>query len=369
MDFNLSEERSLLGASIDRFLQNADSAQKIIKGGDQNLANDAGFWEEAAELGLIEALLPAKAGGLGGEGLDFMLVFELLGKHLVNAPFLSTAILGAMPLWLEDTQKYSALLADVGAGKSRLALAISEAESRYDIHYADTTATRIEGGRYQLSGHKAVVLGASDASHLVVSAKMEGGGADIGLFLVDGSAEGLKLRSYQTIDAQLAADIWLDKVSASCITEKGGAILSQTAAAGALCLSAEAVGLMDIMKDATIEYVKTRKQFGRSIGSFQVIQHRLVDLLMEIEQTRSATMLAAAHLFSPRDIRDKHISAAKNLAGRIGKLVAEETIQLHGGIAMCWETDIAHYAKRLTMIDHYLGDSDYHLKQMMRLSA
>ena len=139
MDFNLSEERSLLGASIDRFLQNADSAQKIIKGSDQNLANDAGFWEEAAELGLIEALLPAEAGGLGGEGLDFMLVFELLGKHLVNAPFLSTAILGAMPLWLEDTQKYSALLADVGAGKSCLALAIGEAESRYDIHYADTT--------------------------------------------------------------------------------------------------------------------------------------------------------------------------------------------------------------------------------------
>ena len=193
MDFKLSEERSLLGASIDRFLQNKDSAQKIIKGGDQNLANDAGFWEEAAELGLIEALLPAKAGGLGGEGLDFMLVFELLGKHLVNAPFLSTAILGAMPLWLEDTQKYSALLADVGVGKSRLALAISEAESRYDIHYADTTATLIEGGRYELSGHKAVVLGASDASHLVVSAKVEEGGADIGLFLVDGSTAGAKI--------------------------------------------------------------------------------------------------------------------------------------------------------------------------------
>ena len=157
MDFKLSEERSLLGASIDRFLQNK-ICPKIIKGGDQNLANDAGFWEEAAELGLIEALLPAKAGGLGGEGLDFMLVFELLGKHLVNAPFLSTAILGAMPLWLEDTQKYSALLADVGVGKSRLALAISEAESRYDIHYADTTAKLVEGGRYELSGHKAVVL-------------------------------------------------------------------------------------------------------------------------------------------------------------------------------------------------------------------
>jgi len=369
MDFNLSEERSLLGASIDRFLQNADSARKIIKGGDQNLANDAGFWQEAAELGLIEALLPAEAGGLGGEGLDFMLVFELLGKHLVNAPFLSTAILGAMPLWLEDTQKYSALLAEVGAGKSRLALAISEAESRYDIHYADTKAAPVEGGRYQLSGHKAVVLGASDASHLVVSAKIEGGGDSIGLFLVDSKAEGLKLRPYQTIDAQLAADIWLENVPASCITENGGDVLAQTAAAGALCLSAEAVGLMDVMKDATIEYVKTRKQFGRSIGSFQVIQHRLVDLLMEIEQTRSATMLAAAHLFSPSDIRDKHISAAKNLAGRIGKLVAEETVQLHGGIAMCWETDIAHYAKRLTMIDHYLGDSDYHLKQMMRLSA
>ena len=213
------------------------------------------------------------------------------------------------------------------------------------------------------------MLGASDASHLVVSAKLEGEEAGIGLFLIDGKAEGLKSRSYQTIDAVLASDIWLENVPASCITRNGADILGQTAAAGALCLSAEAVGLMDVMKDATIEYVKTRKQFGRSIGSFQVIQHRLVDLLMEIEQTRSATMLAAAHLFSQPNIRDKHISAAKNLAGRIGKLVAEETIQLHGGIAMCWETDIAHYAKRLTMIDHYLGDSDYHLKQMMRLTA
>lgn len=369
MDFNLSEERSLLAASIDRFLQNADSTKKIIKGGDQNLANDAGFWQEAAELGLIEALLPAQAGGLGGDGLDLMLVFERLGKHLINAPFLSTAILGAMPLWQQDAEKYSALLADVGAGTSKLALAISEADSRYDIYHADTRATSRDGEHYQLSGHKAVVLGASDASHLVVSAKLEGEEAGIGLFLIDGKAEGLKSRSYQTIDAVLASDIWLENVPASCITRNGADILGQTAAAGALCLSAEAVGLMDAMKDATIEYVKTRKQFGRSIGSFQVIQHRLVDLLMEIEQTRSATMLAAAHLFSQPNIRDKHISAAKNLAGRIGKLVAEETIQLHGGIAMCWETDIAHYAKRLTMIDHYLGDSDYHLKQMMRLSA
>ena len=185
------------------------------------------------------------------------------------------------------------------------------------------------------------MLGASDASHLVVSAKLEGEEAGIGLFLIDGKAEGLKSRSYQTIDAVLASDIWLENVPASCITRNGADILGQTAAAGALCLSAEAVGLMDVMKDATIEYVKTRKQFGRSIGSFQVIQHRLVDLLMEIEQTRSATTLAAARLFSQPNIRDKHISAAKNLAGRIGKLVAEETIQLHGGIAMCWETDIA----------------------------
>ena len=170
MDFNLSEERSLLAASIDRFLQNADSTKKIIKGGDQNLANDAGFWQEAAELGLIEALLPAQAGGLGGDGLDLMLVFERLGKHLINAPFLSTAILGAMPLWQQDAEKYSALLADVGAGTSKLALAISEADSRYDIYHADTRATSRDGEHYQLSGHKAVVLGASDASHLVVSA-------------------------------------------------------------------------------------------------------------------------------------------------------------------------------------------------------
>ncbi len=368
MDFSLSEERKILSASADKFLQSADGVNKIIDRSQADLAVDPEFWNAAAELGLIEALLPEQAGGLGGEGVDLMVIFELIGKHLVNAPFLSTAILGAMPLWLVDAKKFADQLAAVRTGQMRLALGLYEQNSRYDFRHPETIAQKTAEGAYHLSGHKAVVLGAEQADRIVISAGLSDQPDCVGLFLVARDSDGMKLRGYKTIDAQNAADIWLDNVSAELIVRDGLPVLEQVGAAAALCIAAEAIGLMDVMMSKTTDYMKTRKQFGRTIGSFQVIQHRLVDMLMEIQQARSLTMLAAAQLFEHPEQRDKAVSAAKNLTGRVAKLVAEETIQLHGGIAMCWETDIAHYAKRLTMTDHYFGDSDYHLKQVMAMS-
>ena len=365
MDFNLSEERSLLSETADRFFANAEGARKVVEG----KGEDPAFWKEAAELGLIEMLLPPEADGLGGEGADLMLVFELVGKHLVTAPFLSSGILGAMPLWMAPSKENGKILADVRAGKARLALAAAEADGGYDLTHVETTAESKPKGGFALSGHKAVVLGGGDADHLVVTARLAGDGSRTALFAVDAEASGLTRRGYPTVDGQQAADIWLEGCPARLIAEDGGPIVEQTAAAGALCVSAEAVGMMETIKETTIEYVKTRKQFGRSIGSFQVIQHRLVDLLMEIEQARSAVMLAAGRLQEAPGERDLAVSAAKSLAGRVGKLVAEEAIQLHGGMAMCWETEVAHYAKRLVMTDHLMGDADHHLKQVMRLNG
>jgi len=364
MDFNLSEERNLLAQTAGRFFARAGGARALI---DNKADNDA-FWQAASGLGLVEALLPAEAGGLGGTAVDLMLIFELTGKHLISAPFLSTAILGAMPLWLSGAAENQSLLAGVAAGRTRLALAAAEAEARYDLSQVDTHAERQPDGSFLLSGHKAVVLDGGRADYLLVTAKLAADSPDIAIFAVDTRAQGLRIRSYATIDGFQAADIWLEECTGRLVTDRGGPILEQTEAAGALCVSAQAVGMMEVMKDTTIDYVKTRKQFGRSIGSFQVIQHRLVDMMMEIEQARSAVMLAASRLDSEPDERDRAISAAKSLTGRTGKMVAEEAVQLHGGIAMCWETEIAHYAKRLVMADHLLGDSDYHLQRVMRLS-
>ena len=363
MDFNLSEERSLLVGTADRFFAGAEGARKVIDGGQ----DDPAFWEEAAGLGLVEALLPPEAGGLGGDGVDLMVVFELAGRHLVTAPFLSTGVLGAMPLWLADPKANKDILAGVAAGRTRLALAAAEADGRYDLGHVETVAEAGKAGGHALTGHKAVVLGGGDADHLVVTARP--GGGKTAVFVVDAKAPGLEMRGYPTIDGLQAADVWLKDTPGRLVAEDGGAVIEQTAAAGALSVAAEAVGLMEAVRLATLDYVKTRSQFGRAIGSFQVIQHRLVDLTMEVEQARSAVMLAASRLRAAPAERDLAVSAAKSLTGRTGKLVAEEAIQLHGGVAMCWETEVPHYAKRLVMTDHLLGDADYHLQRVMRLNG
>ena len=300
-----------------------------------------------------------------------MVVFEALGRALVVEPFLPTLLAGSLIAELgDDAQK--AVLEEVIAGARLVALAHGEAEARYDLAQVATTAEGA-GSDWTLSGAKSVALGAPQADLLVVSARVSGNQASedgISLFVVDAKADGVSIRDYGTVDGYSAGEITLDKAPATLLGGEGKAYpaIEKAVARGILALCAECLGAMEIAKDQTIEYMHTRKQFGVIIGKFQALQHRMADVLIEIEQMRSAIVNAAGHLEEARDKREWHVSAAKNLAGRAGRQVAEEAIQIHGGMGMTWEYPVGHYAKRIIMIDHLFGDTDHHLERFIELS-
>ena len=374
MNFELSEERKMLSETTTRFV----AERYEIKTRHANAEMDDGFnpatWAEFADLGLIGALFPPEVGGYGGLGEDIAVVFNALGRGLVVEPFLASGVLGAAPIIAAGTSEQKALCEAVIAGTLKLALAHGEPASRYDLNHVTTRATP-DGDGWSLTGSKAVVLNGDSADKLVISARTEGAddsAQGITLFLIDAAAPGISRRGYATIDGGRAAEIRLDnvKVDSGAIIGapgQGYELVELAHARGIVALTAEAVGAMDIARDTTLEYLKTRKQFGRAIGTFQALQHRMADMTLEIEQARAAAALASGALEADRLTREQNASAAKNLIGRVARLVAEETIQMHGGIAMTWEYSLPHYAKRLTMIDHLLGDTDFHLARYIAL--
>ena len=375
MHFNLSEERQMLADTTRRFI----AERYDINVRHANAKLDGGFnretWAELADLGLIGALLPGEVGGFGGTGEDIAVIFEALGRGLVVEPFLASGILGASAIAQIGSDSQKALLEDVIAGKLTLALAHGEPDSRYDMASVKTRASQTGDG-WQISGSKAVVLNGDTADKLIVSARSSGDDVStdgISLFLVDAKAAGISRRGYGNVDGGRAAEITFDNVTvdADALIGEAGcgfAALELTYAKGIVALAAESVGAMEMARDMTLEHLKTRKQFGRVIGTFQVLQHRMVDMCIEIEQARSAVLLAVSTLDAERTTREINVSAAKNLIGRVNRLISEESIQLHGGMAMTWEYAVGHYAKRLTMIDHLLGDTDYHLQRYIELS-
>lgn len=371
MDFNHTEERRMLGETIARFL--ADRYD--IETRNRIAASEEGFsreiWEEMAELGIIGALFSEEDGGFGGKGFDIAVVFEELGRAAVVEPFLATAVMAGRLISALGSETQKAVLERIIAGETIAALAHGEPESRYELVEVVTTAT--QGGEgWRLDGRKAVVTNGDTADLLVVSARVSGDYDDpagIALFLVDPRAGGVSRRGYPTMDGGRAAEVELSGVAAEILGAPGEAFaaLEAATAAGIVALCAEAVGAMEASKALTVEYLRTRKQFGRPIGQFQALQHRMADMLIEIEQARSAVINAAGHLEADRVAREKYVSAAKNLIGRAGRLVAEETIQMHGGIGMTFEYALPHFAKRLVMIDHMLGDADHHLQRYVEL--
>ena len=368
MDFNLSEDHTLLKDMVARFVRQKydfETRDKIIK---SEAGYSAEIWGELAELGLVAAVLPERVGGLGGTGIDIMVVMEELGRGIVVEPFLATAVLGAGLLAEEEAVgRGPALLDNVVAGEHLLAFAHYEPGARYNADVVETMLTP-EGEGYKLSGAKSVVINGGQADTLIVSAKGPKGRA---LVLVSKDAAGVSLRTYKTHDGFSAAEVQFEgvAVAADDILMEGEAAEAATGhaiARATFALCAESLGAMENARDATLEYLRTRTQFGVPIGKFQVLQHRMVDMCLEIEQARSIVLLAASKLES--DEREKHLSAAKALVGRIGRMVAEEAVQMHGGIGVTWELTLAHVAKRLVMIDHYFGDTDYHLKRFQKLS-
>ncbi|CAN5621556.1 acyl-CoA dehydrogenase family protein [soil metagenome] len=375
MDFQHTQERRALADTLGRFIGDNNT----IEARHLSARSDIGFsrerWQGFAELGAIGALFDEQHGGYGGGGFDIAVVFEALGRGLVVEPFLGSLMAG-VALAADGEKDRSETIGAISDGSLLVGFAHEEPGSRYAASHVATTAVRSASG-WVLDGIKAMVRQGSSAELLVVSARTSGSVGDehgVTLFLVRRETGGVTAKDFSAVDGGRIAEaslagVAIDDAAVIGPIDEGFAIIERAVGAGLLALCAEAVGAMDVAKDATLEYLQTRKQFGVPIGSFQALQHRMATMALEIEQARSAVINAGvAFDGADRRQREAALSAAKYTVGRVGTLVAEECIQLHGGIGMTWELPMPHYAKRLTMIDHQLGDADYHLERYVALS-
>ena len=380
MDFDLSDEQRQLKDSVERLLADAYGDLNLRTGYTREPKGySAALWQQYADLGLLAAPFAEEHGGLGQGPTETMIVAEALGRALAVDPYMATVVLAGGALRHAGN---AALLADlvpaVAAGRLTLCLAHQERQSRYDLADTATTARADGKGGYTLEGEKMVVLAGDSADSLIVSARASGARADrggIGLFLVDGKANGVTRRGYPTQDGMRAADVTLSgvRVGQDAVLagpETGLEVLERVVDEAVAALAAEAVGAMAGLTELTVEYLKTRKQFGVPIGSFQVLQHRAVDMLTAMEQARSMAYYATMMAAEP-DARERRraMAAAKVQIGRSGRLVGESAVQLHGGIGMTMEYRAGHYFKRLAMIDLAFGDADHHLRELARMGG
>ena len=368
MEFTDSEERVLLANTLKRWLGDHYSLAERARAMSEAPGYSGKAWSELAELGIMAALLGEEVGGLGGSGHDIAIVFEALGRVVAIEPWLASGVLSAHILAGRDG--YEDLLQRMMRGEVVVSFAHSEAEARYDVSVVTSRAER-QGAGWCITGGKAVVLHGDHAERLIVSARNGGNESDedgISLFLLDATLPGIVRRGYATIDGFRAADIVFTQVLVpedALIGVAGRAYPDIERAIGAaiLAVCAEALGAMEVARDITLDYLRSREQFDQPIGRFQVLQHRMVELVTQIEQTRSLVINAASAFDKARHEREAALSAVKYYVGQAGRRVAEEAMQMHGGIALADETPITHYAKRLVMIDHLFGDTDYHLER------
>jgi alkylation response protein AidB-like acyl-CoA dehydrogenase len=376
MDFSLAEERRLLQDTVRRYL----AAEYTFESRRARVASDEGYsrqtWRQFAEMGWLGVSIREEDGGVGGDAFDTLLLMEAFGRALVVEPYLSSVVLGAGIL--ADTgnaEQRAAWLPAVAAGEKLLAFAHAEPAARYAASHVETKAAR-DGAGWRLDGFKSVVLNAATADALVVSARTAGGSRDaagVSLFLVDRKAPGVTLRAYATQDGGRAADVRLEGVRVGDDARLGNAGEALEAIERAIdranaALCAEALGIVDALNAATLEYLKTRRQFGQPIGRFQALQHRMADMTIKASEARSMAIVAAAALRNPDALeRKRRVSAAKALVGQAARFVGEQAIQLHGGIGVTDELIVSHWFKRLTMINATFGDSDFHLARFSDL--
>ena len=378
MDFDLSEEQRLLKESLDRLIgdryafEQRKSYSQAADGWSREL------WAQYAELGLLGLPFAESQGGSGGGPVETMLVMEAFGRALALEPYLATVVLGGGFLRHGGNAALSAdLVPKIADGSLTLAFAQTERHSRWNLADISTTATR-DGAGWRLDGEKGVVLHGDTADKLVVTARIGGGQRErdgIGVFVVDANASGVSRRGYPTQDGLRAAEVTFAgvRVGPEAVLGEPGAglpLIERVVDEAVAALCAEAVGAMTVMHELTVDYLKTRRQFGREIGSFQVLQHRAVDMLVALEQARSMAMFATMMAAEENAVERRNaISAAKVQIGRSGKFVGQQAIQLHGGIGMTMEYKVGHYFKRMTMIDTTFGDADHHLRGLARRGA
>lgn len=321
-------------------------------------------WSALAELGIIGALFDENSGGYGGSGFDLAVVFEQLGKALVVEPFLGALMAGRA---LAATGESRDVLDAMIAGTTRVTLAHQERNGAHDAARVETRAVE-DGDQWRLTGRKTFIAQVQSATHMLVSARERDDEEGVSLFLVSADTASVSIEHYPLTDGGRGGDLLLDSAPARRIAVEGGPLLTDALAAGIVALSWEAVAIMDRLLTHTVDYLRTRQQFGTPIGKFQALRHRVSNLYIEIEGARSAAINAATALDQDPTSRDRAIAAAKYTVGSVGRIVAEEAIQLHGGIGMTWELPLAHYVKRLVMIDHQLGDEDHHLSRFIALT-
>ncbi|MEO3471716.1 acyl-CoA dehydrogenase family protein [Roseomonas sp. CAU 1739] len=367
MDFDLSEDQRLLQDSLSKLLKDKYGFEQR-KG---YMASATGWsrdvWAAYAELGLLGMPFAEEDGGLGYGAVETMIVAEQMGRSLTLEPFMSTVVMGGGFLRHGATaEQRAALVPQVAEGKLLLAFAHTEVQSRFDLHDVATSAKK-DGAGWVIDGRKGVVVHGDTADQLIVTARVSGARRDrdgVEVFLVPASATGVSRRGFKTSDGQRAADITFDgvKVGAEAKLTGGLALVERVADETMAALSAEAIGCMEAAKDLTVDYLKTRKQFGRPIGSFQSLQHRAAEMMVCLEQARSMAMLAAMMASESNDAeRRRQMRAVKVEIGRNARFVGQQTVQMHGGIAMTMEYAGGHYLKRLTVIENMFGDMDHHL--------
>ncbi|SDI00536.1 MULTISPECIES: acyl-CoA dehydrogenase family protein [Bradyrhizobium] len=374
MDIQFTEEQELLRSSVQRLLRDQydfDARRKIV-------ASEEGFsrkqWQAFAELGLFAASFSEDVGGLGGGPLSTMIIMQEFGRHLVIEPFVETVVLaGGLIEQLGSKEQKQRFISDIIAGQTTWALAWTEKGSRFDLASVSTTARR-DGTEYLLSGEKTAVIAAPWADYLIVSARTSGHRHDRGgvsLFVVDRRAANLDLQSFKTIDGRRAAEISLRDVRGELLGSEGEGVGALEAcrdrAIGALC--AEAVGAIAELNAATLEYSKTRKQFGATIGSFQVLQHRMVDMFIAHQEAFSLMQHLSLSLSAGKAGVSRLASGAKSKIGYAGRFVADQAVQLHGGMGMTDELNVGHYFKRISSINIQFGDPAFHVLRYAQLDA
>ena len=372
MDFSFSDEQALLQESVSRFITNDYGFDARQKNSRSELGYGAENWKTFAELGWLGVPFAESAGGFGGGAVELMLMMEEFGKGLVVEPYVSTVVACGTALNVAGSEQQQAEhIPSIVDGSKLWALAFAEPQSRFNLADLITSAKK-DSGKYLLNGYKAVVVGGPNADFFIVSVRTSGEQRDregVSLFIIPSDAPGVSTRDYPTVDGQRASELTLDNVEldeSSLLGQEdhGLSVLEQATDLATLAVGSEAVGCMEVLYKDTVEYCKNREQFGQPIGKFQVLQHRMVDMFMEHEQSKSLMFMAAMRWdegYGPE--AQKAVSAFKVQVGKSGKFVGQGAVQLHGGMGMTDELNIGHYFKRLTIIDTMFGNVDHHLRR------
>jgi alkylation response protein AidB-like acyl-CoA dehydrogenase len=376
MDFTYTDTQDMIRETLSRFLADTYDFDKRGKMIGSDAGRDPGVWQALSqELGMLGAAFSEEHGGLGGGAIENAIIMEELGKVIAIEPYLQTVVIGGGALKAVGGAVADAVIPEIIAGNVIIGFAYAEPQGRYDLANIRTTAKK-DGAGYVLNGHKAVVYAAPWATHLLVTARTGGAGRErdgVSLFLIDAKLAGIVRRDYPTVDGFQASEIYFENAAIpgdALLGEEGAGLplIEHIVDEATVGVCAEACGVTERLHSGTLEYSRARQQFGQPIGRFQVLQHRMVDMFMEVEQARSMTLMATLKLGHPANERLAAVSACKAKVSLACKFVGQNAVQTHGGIGITQELAIGHYFKRATMIESQFGSADHHFDRYERLT-